>query len=455
MRRVLDICHGCRRCFNLCDSFPILFNEVDQSKTEELDSVPSSSFKKVADACTLCDMCYTAKCPYTPPHEFALDVPHLVLRYRAYEQSQHNLNDAAAEGLEEGPVTQHHKAVPPAQVLPGVSRSLPKNPKSIVHRTYSNQDLMGPVATRLAPLVNRVTQRKRTLARKALQMVTEIDENAKLPAFAPKTFAKLFEELRQPAPTEAKRKVVVYATCFVNHNRPAIGEAAVKMLQASGVHVEVCFPECCGMPELEQGLVGVVSGKAERIAKELDSYIQRGFDVISLTPSCTLMIKQEWPLLRDGDKVVERVADKTFEVSDYLFDMAKENELCEGPKPMEGSVTLHHACHSRAQNIGWKSKDLLRMIPGLKVLPSERCSGHGGTWGFEQGNYDTALKVGAPVIKKALADAEKAKNGVHYVTSDCPMAADHLLDGMEIKKGSVASGSSRLHPLEIVAKSFL
>jgi glycerol-3-phosphate dehydrogenase subunit C len=116
---------------------------------------------------------------------------------------------------------------------------------------------------------------------------------------------------------------------------------------------------------------------------------------------------------------------------------------------------LHHACHSRAQNIGWKSKDLLRLIPGLKVLPSERCSGHGGTWGFEQGNYETALKVGSAVIKKALTDADKAKKGVHFVTSDCPMAADHLLDGMEAIKPGASGSSSRLHPLEIVAKSFL
>ncbi len=83
MRRVFDICHGCRRCFNLCDSFPRLFDLVDESKSGELDTVESKDFKKVVDACTLCDMCFLTKCPYVPPHEFNLDFPHLILRYRA------------------------------------------------------------------------------------------------------------------------------------------------------------------------------------------------------------------------------------------------------------------------------------------------------------------------------------------------------------------------------------
>ena len=86
LRRVFDICHGCRRCFNLCDSFPRLFDLIDESKTGELDAVDSKDFKPVVDACTLCDMCFMTKCPYVPPHEFDLDFPHLMLRYRAVEQ---------------------------------------------------------------------------------------------------------------------------------------------------------------------------------------------------------------------------------------------------------------------------------------------------------------------------------------------------------------------------------
>ena len=91
MRRVFDICHGCRRCFNLCDSFPKLFDLIDQSESGELDKVDSKDFKPVVDACTLCDMCFMTKCPYVPPHEFNLDFPHLMLRYRAAELRQGKL----------------------------------------------------------------------------------------------------------------------------------------------------------------------------------------------------------------------------------------------------------------------------------------------------------------------------------------------------------------------------
>ncbi len=85
LRRVFDICHGCRRCFNLCDAFPTLFDLIDESVTGELDSVDSAGFKKVVDACTLCDMCFMVSCPDVPPHEFDLDFPHLMLRARAAE----------------------------------------------------------------------------------------------------------------------------------------------------------------------------------------------------------------------------------------------------------------------------------------------------------------------------------------------------------------------------------
>src|ERR1700742_5266637 len=88
MERVFDICHGCRRCFNLCDSFPRLFDMIDNGPTGELDGVPKEKYAEVEQACTLCDLCFMTKCPYVPPHEWALDFPHLMLRYRAAELKQ-------------------------------------------------------------------------------------------------------------------------------------------------------------------------------------------------------------------------------------------------------------------------------------------------------------------------------------------------------------------------------
>ena len=83
LERVFDICHGCRRCVSLCGSFPTLFDLVDESPTLEVDGVDKKDYWKVVDQCYLCDVCYMTKCPYTPPHPWNLDFPHLMLRAKA------------------------------------------------------------------------------------------------------------------------------------------------------------------------------------------------------------------------------------------------------------------------------------------------------------------------------------------------------------------------------------
>lgn len=244
-RRVLDVCHGCRRCFNLCDAFPALFKAVDEAPTGELDSVPTESFAAVNDACTLCDMCFTAKCPYTPPHELNIDFPHLILRYRAIENGEANraIAEASPGGLETGPWIDNAHTSTKTEVVPGVSRTLHKSPARAIHRVLANQDVTGPLSSKVAPLANAVTQAAPgSVVRKALEAVTKFDANAPLPSFASETFVSWFaKQPTSPAPQNG-RKVVLYATCFVNHNRPAIGQAAVALLRASGVHVEVAFP---------------------------------------------------------------------------------------------------------------------------------------------------------------------------------------------------------------------
>ncbi len=451
LRRVADICHGCRRCFNLCDSFPVLFKAVDAAPSEELNTVPSATFKQVADACTLCDMCFTTKCPYTPPHEFDLDFPHLILRYRAQEEKARNMAAAAASdtGVDQGPFRQFHKPVPPAAVEPGVDRSLPMRPSSQAHRLYANQDLVGPLASRLAPIVNQLTKTPGSVPRKVMQKVTGVDANAPLPTFASTTFVELFVAAKEE-PAASQRKVVLYATCFVNHNRPSVGQALVRLLRAAKVHVEVCFPECCGMPQLEQGLVGEVAAKAQRVTRELGRFVDAGYEVVALTPSCTLMLRQEWPLLLPESPAAARVGGKTLEASELVLQLVRDGSLALPAAPMPGVVTLHHACHARAQNIGFKSRELLALVPQLQVSVIERCSGHGGTWGME--HYETALRVGAPVFAKAAQDAESAqrKQLPHFVTSDCPLAADHVSDGKK-KQGSTVE-STQLQPIEIFAR---
>ena len=87
MERVFDVCHGCRRCVSLCQAFPNLFDLVDATEDGEVHGVKKEAYWKVVDQCYLCDLCFMTKCPYTPPHPWQLDFPHLMLRAKAIKYS--------------------------------------------------------------------------------------------------------------------------------------------------------------------------------------------------------------------------------------------------------------------------------------------------------------------------------------------------------------------------------
>ncbi len=419
LHRVFDICHGCRRCFNLCDSFPRLFDMVDNSPTGEMDGVKPEDYKRVVDACTLCDMCFMTKCPYVPPHEFNLDFPHLMLRYRAAE-------------LKEGKVGRM------AQELVKTDRN-------------------GKLAGAVAPLANWASDTKNGLTRPLLENVAGIDRAAALPKYHGRSFAMRARseapELNRAAPGFG-RKAVLYATCFVNYNNPGIGSAARAVLAKNGVETEVVYPACCGMPQLEHGDIAKVAENARKVAAELLPWIDKGYDVIALVPSCALMLKFEWPLILPKDEKVKRLSQATFDVSEYVVDIAKKEGLAPGLEKLEGGVTLHIACHSRAQNMGQKAAEMLRLLPETRVAVIERCSGHGGSWGVGKGNFEVALKVGKPVARQA------AKNATRHIASECPLAGVHVLQGMERLEGDKEGGgkpaapSVSPHPIELMAQAY-
>lgn len=413
LRRVFDICHGCRRCFNLCDSFPRLFDLIDESGSGELDSVESKDFKPVVDACTLCDMCFLTKCPYVPPHEFNLDFPHLMLRYRAADHRE------GKTGFVDGQLA----------------------------RTDRN----GKLASRVSGLTNWATQTGNGLTRPAMQAVAGIDKRAALPEYQADSFgdiaARGAPEVNADAPAHG-RKAVIYTTCFANYNHTRTAVAARAVLARNGVETEVVYPECCGMPQLEQGDIGAVAGKAKRVAANLREWVDKGYDVIALTPSCALMMKFEWPLIVTGDENVAKLSEATFDIPQYIVDIARNEGMADGLGPLDGGVTLHISCHSRAQNMGQKAAEMLRLIPDADLAVIERCSGHGGTWGIKKEYYEVALKVGKPVARQAV------KAGKMYVASECPLAGMHVLQGMEeIEPGSVQVEHSP-HPIELLARAY-
>ncbi len=412
MHRVFDICHGCRRCFNLCDSFPRLFDLIDESKTGELDSVDAKDFKPVVDACTLCDMCFMTKCPYVPPHSFDLDFPHLILRARAAEARRDGVAFADAE--------------------------------------LARTDRNGRLAALAAPVANWASSTDNKLTRPLLAKFAGLHPQAELPKYHSRSFAGLAKsvvpEVNRSAPAFG-RKAVLYATCFVNYNDPDVGLAARAVLAMNGVETEVVYPGCCGMPKLEQGLIDQVAGSARVVAREMKSWIERGYDVIALVPSCALMVKFEWPLILPDDPDVMELSRASFDISEYIVDIARKEGLAPGLKPIEGGMAVHIACHSRAQNMGQKAAEMLKLLPEADVQVMERCSGHGGSWGFKQEFFETALKIGRPVAKMAK------EGGKAFVTSECPLAGVHIRQGVD-KMGDGEKPSLVTHPIQLFARSY-
>ncbi len=412
MERQFDVCHTCRRCFNLCDSFPKLFDLIDESKTGELDSVAKSDYGKVDEACTLCDMCFLTKCPYVPPHEFDIDIPHLILRYRAAKRR-------AGE-------------------------------KHFVRDQLGMTDRNGKLVKPVAGLANWATARKNTPLRKLLDAIAQIDAEVELPQYHAKTATDLLKAPIAPdpaGPAFGQRKVALYATCFVDYNQPDTALAAARVLAKQGVEAVLVYPECCGMPQLEAGDLSDVAGRAERIAKAFAPYIEQGYEIAALTASCGLMMKFEWPLLLPENNAVLQLAAATRDICEYVVGLSKTFGMAPGLTPVEGGVTVHHACHARAQNMGQKSAEMLKLIPDTKVEIVERCSGHGGTFGVMKKTRPMAVKVGKPAAKQV------AQKGSAELCSDCPLACKHLGQMLTVETGAVLN-PRQSHPIEILARAY-
>ena len=289
----------------MCDSFPRLFDLADASPGE-LHDVKSSDFKSVVDACTLCDMCFLTKCPYVPPHDFNLDFPHLMLRYRAVE---------AKKGM-----------------VPLADRELTKT------------DRNGEAAKYVAPLANWAMANP--AMRGVLEKAAGVHREAELPHFASQTLDRARPErdvtVNTEAPAYGQRKAVLYATCSMNYNDPDLGWLTRQVLAKLGVETEIVYPGCCGMPQLEQGLIGEVVANARKVALAMQEWIAKGYDIVALVPSCALMLKQEWPLLVPESDLarpaVDALAKATFDLTEFVVDVARKQGLAPGLMPLAGPV---------------------------------------------------------------------------------------------------------------------
>ncbi len=409
MARVFDVCHGCRRCVSLCQSFPTLFDLVDASASMEVDGVAPADYWKVVDQCYLCDLCYMTKCPYVPPHEWTIDFPHLMLRAKAVK-------------FRRGEVKWRDRLLTSTDAI-GRLASIP-----VVAETVN-------AVNRSAPL------------RKAMEKVLGVHAEAPLPAYhgrpLRRRLAKAPKAPLTPQPTEATTgKVALFATCYGNYNAPQIGEDLVAVFAHNGISVSLVAKEhCCGMPKLELGDLDAVEMAKEANIPVLAAHIGQGFDIIMPVPSCALMFKQELPLLFPEDERVRRVAERVFDPFEYLALRHKAGHLRTDFRQPLGKVAYHVACHLRVQNLGLKTRDMLALVPGTSVEAIERCSGHDGTYAVKREFHGNAMKIARPVVERVRRSAPD-----HY-GSDCPMAGQHIGHGLD-------DGRAPIHPMGLLRKAY-
>ena len=403
--RAFEICHGCRMCFKYCDSFPSLFSFIDERHDGDVRKLTAGEIERVMDACFQCKLC-EVQCPYTPRdnHPFQLDFPKLVHRYKGV----------------------HRRGRAP----------------TLRQRVLNDPDTAGKMA-RLSLGMANVANRSRPL-RVLMEKTLGVHRDKLLPAFAAEAFDAWAEKHGHVKP-EPGGEVVLFQTCFVQHNEPEIGKDALFVLRQCGVDARVVKGlACCGMPAWEQGDLDALRRQARRDLDLLLPFVEKGAKVLVVNPTCSMMMRREWPHLLDGDDRAraEKLAPAVMDVSEYLWSIRNEERFSTAFKstPPGGKVAYHAPCHLRAQAIGFKGRDLIRKIPGVTISGTVmECCGHDGTYAMTVEGFEPSQRVG----RKAFDGMKGA--GAEVWATDCPLAAIQFQQH---------AGKKPLHPVTLLARAY-
>jgi glycerol-3-phosphate dehydrogenase subunit C len=399
IERVFDVCNGCRLCFNLCPSFPALFDAAERVD-DEIRNLTAGDKEQVVDLCYNCKMC-ELKCPYTTRdgHEFQLDFARLMTRAKA--------------------VRTREKGV------------------SLRNRMLGNPDLLGRVGSLTPALANASCHNP--FQRAVMEKLLGIHRDKKLPDFAGETFEKwLSRNPLPPEPANPSGKVMLFPTCFINYYNPGPGKAAVEVLTRNGAAVTCTKQNCCGMPALDGGDVAFARKQAESNIAAMLPYVRRGYKVAALNPTCAMTMKKEYLDIVPGDDVKEYSA-AVVDPHELLWAMRQAGTLNREFRTTPGTVAYHVPCHLKAQQIGFRSRDLMRTIPGTEITTVDACTAHDGTWAMKREYFELSMKWGQKAFN-GLRDA-----GAAIMATDCPLSA------IQIEQ---ATGTKPIHPLEILARAY-
>ncbi len=401
VERIFDICHGCRLCFNLCPSFPALFDAVD-AHDGDVRKLTREDNDRVVDLCFQCKLCYV-KCPYTADdgHEFDLDFPRLLQRYTAQKAKRDGV------GLRE--------------------------------KFLARPVLLGKLASKTAALANWANRTR--FHRTIMQTMLGIHRDKKLPDFHARTFEKWWRQRggRSTVVAADAAEVVLFHTCFVNYNNPDVGIDAVEVLERNGVRVLSPPQTCCGMPALDGGEVDFARKQARRNVETLVAFARRGAKILAPNPTCSYMLKKEYIELVGEDLAEDAraVAEATRDLMEYVSELRRTKTLDRNYRTTPGKVAYHVPCHLKAQNIGFRSREVLKTIPGAEIQVVDRCCGHDGTWAMKTEFFEHSMAVGS----KAFEEMSEAA----VTATDCPLAAVQF---------EQATGRKPLHPVQLLARGY-
>jgi Fe-S oxidoreductase len=400
--RVYEICDGCRRCFNLCPSFNTLLGGIDRCEGD-VAKLTSADHRQVVDECYYCKLCFN-HCPYTPPHQYGIDFPHLMVLWK--------------------------KRL-------AVERGVRWRDRLLI-----KTDLIGKLGSLTAPLTNRLLDHR--LVRRLLELVAGIHRDRKVLHFSGETFPRWFSR-RVPAALSGPpvRKVALFSSCLVNYQATDIGKAAVQVLEKNRVQVVVPAQRCCGMPHFDIGDTAAIRQAVAANVASLRPWIEQGYDVVVPVASCSLMLKREYPEL-DHDSGTRLVAERTFDICEYLIKLKKDGQLATDFTRNPGRIAYHIPCHLRDQNIGFKSKELLECA-GARVEVIEKCSGHDGAWSAKTEYFPLSMTIAG----KAVRAIEQVP--ADLVASDCPLAGLQLDQAGAMTR---AGGTPTRHPIQIIRDAY-
>jgi glycerol-3-phosphate dehydrogenase subunit C len=396
VERIYEICHGCRLCFNLCPSFPELFHYIDEHHGS-VRSLTQPEHDRVIDTCYQCKLCYV-KCPYTPDdnHQFQLDFPRLLLRANAVRKKEHGIDLRA--------------------------------------KLLARPEMLAQIGSLTPGLANWAN--KQPLLRLLAEATIGIHHEKILPEFQPQTFSQWMKQ--QPAPQGDTSKAVLLTTCFVEHYNPQVAQDAVKVYAKSGVALTCPKQNCCGMPALESGDVELAKKLATANVESLLPSVEQGKKIVAINPTCSYTLRKEYGELV-GTEAARRVSAATMDLSEFLFELRKEGQFNRDFKSTPGRVGYHLPCHLKAQNIGFRSRDMMKLIPGAKVQMVEQCSAHDGTFAMKKEFFPLSMLSG----KKAFEEMKESKADV--MASDCPLAAIQF---------DQALGTRPIHPIQVLSRAY-